>query len=261
MHDLKVTIIQSELVWENIEANLAEFDRKINDIQEKTHLIILPEMFTTGFSMNPAKLAQDMDGSAAVWLREKSRRKNLDIVGSVIINAEGNFYNRLLWAKPDGRLLTYDKRHLFRMLGEEKVYSAGDKTVNVELHGWKISPFICYDLRFPAWTRNISNRFDLAIFIANWPEKRSMHWKALLRARAIENQCYVIGVNRVGSDGNGLTYSGDSSVIDPAGDILFQEQYRECAHTVDLSFAVLQEARESFPVWKDADNELIQIPE
>ena len=261
MRDLKITIIQSELVWENVEANLAGFDSKINALQKDTHLIILPEMFSTGFSMNAAKLAQSMDGSAALWLKEKSRQKQLDIVGSVIINAGGNFYNRLLWAKPDGRLLTYDKRHLFRMLGEEKVYSAGSKTINVGLNGWKISPFICYDLRFPAWTRNLSNRFDLAIFIANWPEKRSMHWKALLRARAIENQCYVIGVNRVGSDGNNLTYSGDSSIIDPVGNILFQEQHRECIHTADLSFAVLQEARDSFQVWKDADSELIKIPE
>ena len=261
MQDLKVTIIQSELVWEDIDANLAEFDQKINDIQEDAHLIILPEMFTTGFSMNPANLAQGMDGSAVKWLQEKSRQKNVDIAGSVIINADGNFYNRLLWAKPDGRLLTYDKRHLFRMLGEEKVYSAGDKTIIVQLHGWKISPFICYDLRFPAWTRNISNRFDLAIFVANWPGRRSLHWKALLQARAIENLCYVIGVNRVGTDGNGLTYSGDTCVIDPAGNILFQKAHAACTHTAQLSYSKLQEYRKSFPAWMDADQDLIRIPD
>ena len=261
MQDLKVTIIQSELVWEDIDANLAVFDQKIDDIQEDTHLIILPEMFTTGFSMHPENLAQGMDGSAVQWLQEKTRQKNVDIAGSVIINAAGNFYNRLLWAKPDGRLLIYDKRHLFRMLGEEKVYSAGDKTITVPLHGWKISPFICYDLRFPAWTRNLSNHYDLAIFVANWPERRALHWKSLLQARAIENLCYVIGVNRVGTDGNGLTYSGDTCVIDPAGNILFQKAHAACTHTAQLSYSGLQEYRKSFPAWMDADTDLIRIPD
>ncbi|MBL7178598.1 MAG: amidohydrolase [Pseudomonadota bacterium] len=261
MRDLKVTIIQSELAWEDIAANLAAFDRKIDAIREETHLIILPEMFTTGFSMKAAKLAQGMNGSAVQWLQQKSRQMHADIVGSVIIKDNGLFLNRLLWAKPDSRLITYDKRHLFRMLGEEKVYSAGDKTVTVDLQGWKIRPFICYDLRFPAWTRNISNRFDMAIFVANWPERRALHWKALLLARAIENQCYVIGVNRVGTDGNGLTYRGDSSIIDPAGKILFQKEYKDCMYTAVLSHNELRAYRESFPAWMDADTDLVQIPE
>lgn len=257
MQDLTISIIQSDLVWENIAANLAEFDRKIDAIQEETHLVVLPEMFTTGFSMNPHKLAQDMNDSAVRWLRQKSAQKHADIVGSIIIKDNGLFFNRLLWAKPDGRLVTYDKRHLFRMLGEEKIYSAGAKTLTVELHGWKVRPFICYDLRFPAWTRNISNSFDLSIFIANWPEKRSMHWKTLLLARAIENQCYVVGVNRVGTDGNGLTYSGDSAIIDPAGNILFQKAQAVCTHTLEISYSELQAYRKSFPAWMDADQDLI----
>jgi len=146
------------------------------------------------------------------------------------------------------------------MAGEEKIYSAGTKNITVELNGWKIRPFICYDLRFPVWTRNIANQFDAAIFIANWPERRSAHWKALLLARAIENQCYVIGVNRVGTDGNGLTYSGDSSIIDPWGTIIFQKSNQTCIYTADLSYDVLKTSREDFPVWMDADNDIIRSP-
>jgi predicted amidohydrolase len=144
------------------------------------------------------------------------------------------------------------------MAGEEKIYSAGSKNITVELNGWKIRPFICYDLRFPVWTRNVKNQFDAAIFIANWPERRSAHWKALLQARAIENQCYVIGVNRVGTDGNGLTYSGDSSIIDPWGTVIFQKSNQTCIHTAELSYDVLKTSREDFPVWMDADNDIIR---
>lgn len=260
MQDLKVTMIQNELVWEDIASNLAEFDNKINAIGEDTHLIVLPEMFSTGFTMNAAALAQDMKGSAVKWIRKKSAEKNVDMVGSIIANDGGKFFNRLIWAKPNGKIFTYDKKHLFRMAGEEKIYSAGTKNITVELNGWKIRPFICYDLRFPVWTRNIANQFDAAIFIANWPERRSAHWKALLQARAIENQCYMIGVNRVGTDGNGLSYSGDSSIIDPWGNIIFQKSTQACIYTGELSYEILQQSRESFPVWKDADNDIIRLP-
>ena len=257
MRDLKITLIQTELVWEDIESNLAGFDAKIDAIKDDTHLIVLPEMFTTGFSMNAADLAQDMNGSSIAWVQDKSRQKNVDIVGSVIVKADNKFFNRLLWAKPDGKIFTYDKRHLFRMAGEEKVYSAGHENITVDFLGWKIRPFICYDLRFPVWTRNIANQYDAAIFIANWPERRSWHWKLLLQARAIENQCYVIGVNRVGTDGNDHPYSGDSSIFDPWGNILFQKRNQACTHTAELSYDELQKSRESFPVWMDADNDLI----
>ena len=260
MRDLKITLIQTEVVWEDINANITLFDEKISAIREKTDLIILPEMFTTGFSMNAGNLSQDMDGPSIRWLREKSQKINADITGSIIIKFGKKFFNRLFWAKPDGELLTYDKRHLFRFAGEEKVYSAGDKNITVKLHGWKIRPFICYDLRFPAWTRNIKNRYDIAVFIANWPEKRSMHWKSLLQARAIENQCYVIGVNRVGTDGNGLFYSGDSSIIDPLGKIIFKKHDEECTYTTVLSYHTLKEYRKTFPGWMDADIDMINIP-
>lgn len=253
MQDLKVTLIQTSLFWENIESNLSLFDEKIDGIRDETNLIVLPEMFTTGFSMNAEKLAEDMGGTAVKWLREKSRSRQTDITGSMIIRENGQYFNRLLWAKPDGTLLHYDKRHLFRLTGEEKVYSAGDKNITVELKGWKIRPFICYDLRFPCWTRNSNNSYDVAIFIANWPEKRTSHWKTLLSARAIENQCYVIGVNRVGEDGNGYYHSGDSSVIDPIGNIIFRKQNEESVYTALLSYPALQEYRKSFPAWMDAD--------
>jgi len=258
MQDLKVTLIQGELVWEDITSNLAGFDNKINAIEEDIHLIVLPEMFSTGFTMNAAALAQDMKGSAVKWIKEKSAEKNVDMVGSIIADDGGKFFNRLVWAKPNGEIFTYDKKHLFRMAGEEKIYSAGTKNITVELNGWRIRPFICYDLRFPVWTRNIANQFDAAIFIANWPERRSAHWKALLQARAIENQCYVIGVNRVGIDGNGLSYSGDSSIIDPWGTIIFQKSKQACIHTAELSYDVLKTSREDFPVWMDADNDIIR---
>jgi predicted amidohydrolase len=260
MHDLMVTLIQTDLVWENIESNLAGLGNKIDGIQENTHLIVLPEMFATGFSMDADNLAQDMQGSAVQWLRKKSIQKNADIVGSIIIKENDNFYNRLLWAKPKGTLLIYDKKHLFRIIGEEKVYKAGNKNITVELNGWKIRPFICYDLRFPVWTRNIDNQFDLAIFIANWPEKRASHWKILLQARAIENQCYVVGVNRIGNDGNGLNYSGDSSIIDPLGTVIFQKSYLSCVYSAGLSYSKLLEQREAFPVWMDTDKENIKTP-
>lgn len=253
MQNLKVTLIQTSLFWENIDSNISLFDDKIDSISDETDLIVLPEMFTTGFSMNAQNLAQSMEGAAVKWLKEKSRSTRTDITGSMIIRENEKYFNRLIWAKPDGAISYYDKRHLFRMTGEEKVYSGGNKNITVELKGWKIRPFVCYDLRFPCWTRNIGKSYDVAVFIANWPEKRSYHWKTLLLARAIENQCYVLGVNRVGKDGNGYYHSGDSSVIDFAGNILFTKKDAESVYTASLSFKDLEEYRRSFPAWMDAD--------
>lgn len=252
MQDLKLTLVQAELNWEDIEANLARFEKIVADICEETHLIVLPEMFSTGFSMNTAK-AEPMSGSAVHWLLDAARRKGVDIAGSIMIRENNRFYNRLCWADPEGTLHTYDKRHLFRMSGEEKVYTAGDRLLTVEHRGWRIRPFVCYDLRFPAWTRNLDEPYDLAIFVANWPAARALHWKALLQARAIENLCYVAGVNRVGSDGNGLAYSGDTGAYTPRGDVIFSQSQQPCAHTVHLDAADLQAYRSEFPAWKDAD--------
>jgi omega-amidase len=257
MQDLKVTLVQADLLWEDISANLARFDETLDALTAETDLIVLPEMFSTGFTMAAATLAEDMDGRAVQWICEKSRQKAVDIVGSVIIRENGKFYNRLLWARPDETLLCYDKRHLFRMAGEEKVYCAGNNLLTLSLKGWNIRPFICYDLRFPAWVRNVGNAYDVAIFVANWPEKRSIHWQKLLVARAIENQCFVVGVNRVGMDGNGFNFSGDSTVIDPLGVDLLTVRYLPGTHTVCLSAKTLLSYRKEFPAWMDADTELI----
>jgi predicted amidohydrolase len=254
MQDLRISLIQTSLFWEDTDANIGLFDRKIDDIGEATDLVVLPEMFTTGFSMNAEEQFHEMNGSSVAWLKQKSRQKGVDITGSMIIRERGRFFNRLLWAKPDGGLLWYDKRHLFRYAGEDAVYSPGEDLLTVELNGWRIRPFICFDLRFPVWTRNAGNCYDAAIFIANWPETRALHWRRLLQSRAIENQCYVIGVNRVGKDGKGLSYSGDSAVIDPMGSFLFQQEHQECVHTATLSHDSLSAYREAFPVWKDADD-------
>ena len=197
---------------------------------------------------------EDTDIRAAVtWLRNKSAAIRKDLTGSVMIREKNRFYNRLVWAKPNGSMVTYDKKHLFAYAGEDKVYTAGTSRVLVELNGWRIRPFICYDLRFPIWCRNLDLVYDLALFVANWPEKRSAHWRALLPARAIENQAYVIGVNRVGSDGNNYEHRGDSAVIDPLGTVLFEQSWEECIHTVTLPGKPLAEYRSQFPAWRDAD--------
>lgn len=259
MQDLTVTLLQTEILWENIPANLALLDKKIDGISEKTDVIILPEMFSTGFTMNVEKLAEPMTGAAVSWLVAKARKQNSHILGSVIIMENQKYFNRLVWAKPDGEILTYDKKHLFHMAGEHKVFSPGNRHLTVEVNGWKLRPFICYDLRFPVWCRNFENQYDTAIYIANWPGGRAAHWKLLLAARAVENQCYVIGVNRVGQDGNRLNYSGDSSIIDPLGNTLFTQADVPCAHTAKLCYGKLREYRETFAAWQDADVDMVQI--
>ncbi len=253
MGSLKVTLIQTELYWRNITENIARFDTLIKGIAGPTDLIVLPEMFTTGFTMQPQGFAEAMSGPSVSELKHWSRDVRADICGSLIIEENGGYYNRMVWAKPDGSVLTYDKRHLFRMSGEHHVYQEGNALCTVDVGGWKARPFICYDLRFPAWTRNTGNGYDLMIVVANWPAKRASHWKTLLRARAIENQCYVVAVNRVGSDGNGVAYSGDSAVIDYAGETLWEKSNDADVQTVELSLEKLRAWREEFPAWKDAD--------
>jgi omega-amidase len=255
MQDLTITLVQTHLEWEDIDANLELFDTRIDDIKVPTDLIILPEMFSTGFSMNAESLAEEMGGKAVTWLRNKSVEKNTVITGSVMVREAGRFFNRLVWARPDGKLITYDKKHLFRYAGEEKVYTAGRHPVTVDLNGWRIRPFICYDLRFPIWVRNLNQAYDLAVFVANWPAKRAAHWRALLRARAIENQAFVAAVNRVGTDGNGFEYSGHSALIDPTGEVIFEEENKACVPTLQLNYKVLTNYRTQFPAWMDADED------
>jgi omega-amidase len=253
MSNLTVTLFQSDLAWEAVDANLAMFDAKIDSIDQPTDLIVLPEMFSTGFSMRPDRLAQPMDGKAVTWLRAKAKSAGAVITGSLMIEADGRYYNRLVWAAPDGDLAFYDKKHLFRYAGEEKVYTAGQGNITLTLKGWRIRPFICYDLRFPIWTRNLNNVYDLALYVANWPARRSAHWQALLRARAIENQAYVIGVNRVGNDGNGLYHDGCSTAIAPDGEVLFETIDRQTIHTLCLQRERLERYRAEFPAWMDQD--------
>lgn len=253
MQDLTIALVQTELAWHDARENLERFDGIIRTIDGPVDCILLPEMFSTGFTMRPEELAEGMDGSAVACLRRWADRHNADVAGSLIINEGGRYYNRLVWARPGGGLATYDKRHLFRMAGEDGVYSAGSDIATIDVRGWKVRPFICYDLRFPGWTRNGGLAYDVAVFVANWPAQRSLHWKALLRARAIENQCYVVGVNRIGTDGNGVSYSGDSCVIDCIGNVPVDMGDGRGVGTAVLSHERLREYRESFPAWKDAD--------
>ena len=252
MQDLRITLIQTALFWENPEANRNLFLKHFEQIKEPSDLIVLPEMFPTGFSMQPEKLSETMDGSSITWMKEQANRLNTTIVGSLIIQEKGHFYNRLIWMRPDATFATYDKKHLFSMGEEDKHYSAGKERLVVELKGWKVCPQVCYDLRFPAWNRN-QNDYDLLLFIANWPERRSFAWKKLLQARAIENQAYVIGLNRVGNDGNDISHSGDSAIIDPLGEIAFTQADIPFVKTFTLSGKRLQFVRKKFPFLKDAD--------
>lgn len=254
MTALRITLIQPDLHWEDPAANLKNLESHLAELGDPTDLIVLPEMFTTGFSMNPARCAQPMDGPVVKWMMAAAARAGAVVTGSLAVMEGGAYFNRLLWVEPDGRIQSYDKRHLFRMAGEEKVYTAGQRHLTLRIKGWLVRPFICYDLRFPIWTRNVQNGYDLALFVANWPQKRAQHWKSLLVARAIENQSYVLGVNRVGTDGNQVLYSGDSMLIDPRGEMLFQASHIACQHQAVLDPKLLAEYREVFPVWKDADH-------
>lgn len=258
MPNLTLTLIQSELVWEDAPANLSRFDTEIDALKTDTDLIILPEMFSTGFSMAAQDSAESMDGGTIRWMKKKAIEKKTVITGSVMVRDQDRFYNRLVWARADGTIATYDKKHLFRYAGEEKIYTAGEQCLTVELKGWRIRPFICYDLRFPIWTRNLNHAYDLAIFVANWPAKRAPHWRALLKARAIENQAYVAAVNRVGKDGNGFDYRGHSAVVDPTGKVMFEKEEIADTTTLSLSYDVLKDYREQFPAWMDADDDMVK---
>lgn len=262
MQDFQITIIQSDLVWENIDKNLEQFEIKINSIHNHSDLIILPEMFTTGFAVNRTQLAEEPGGKGFKWMQKIAMQKNAAVVGSIVVKENNNYYNRLYWVNPDGNFYHYDKRHLFRMAGEDKFFNAGNKRLIVEYKGWKFCPMICYDLRFPVWSRNKWNtendkyipEYDVLIYVANWPDVRSYPWKQLLIARAIENQCYVAGVNRIGLDGNNISHSGDSVVLNPRGELIFTiPPHEEKIESVVLSKTYLSEFRQVFPVGKDAD--------
>jgi predicted amidohydrolase len=257
MQNLIVSYLQTRLAWEKPEENRRQIAEQLKAIDTSVDVIVLPEMFTTGFSMNARNMAEPTEGPTLAWMREQAHKFGALITGSFIVDDNERFYNRMVLVKPSGEYHTYDKRHLFRMAGEHKSYSPGERTIIVEWQGWRILPCICFDLRFPAWTRNRLHRpdasYDLMLCIANWPERRRMHWRSLLLARAVENQAYVVGVNRVGTDANKITYSGDSAIADYEGVFLTQMVRGEGVEIYELEADRLNKFREKFPAWMAAD--------
>src|SRR3989338_1391552 len=251
--DLELALIQTTLAWQNPAANRAHFESLLTQARG-ADLVVLPEMFSTGFSMTPPPRADPEAGPPSQWLREQAQALQAVVTGSLIIQAaDGSYRNRLLWARPDGTLAHYDKRHLFRMAGEHKHYSAGEQQVLLEVKGWQVRPLICYDLRFPVWSRDPSGT-DLLLYTANWPAARRNHWNRLLPARAIENLCYVAAVNRIGEDGKGYAYSGDSQVLDFQGEALLEPGAAAGVFRITLKAAELAAYRERFPAHLDADS-------
>lgn len=250
--ECKVTLVQAPLVWEDAKANRLAFEERLLHLQEMTDIIVLPEMFTTGFTMNAEPLAEPMEGPTLAWMQKIAAQKEAIVTGSMIIQEKGHYYNRLLWVEHDGRYQYYDKRHLFTLANEQDHYSPGKDQPVFQWKEWRIFPQICYDLRFPVWARNTMN-YDIYLNVANWPQKRAYAWQTLLRARAIENQCFVVAVNRVGNDGKGHYHQGDSVVLDPLGKPVVNLEDRETIKTVTLRHKDLAAIREKLPFLNDRD--------
>jgi predicted amidohydrolase len=254
---LSITLIQANLHWEDVDSNLNHFDKRISVIKE-TDLILLPEMFNTSFCPKSNHLPESMNGKSVSWMKEISGKKKCVIAGSLMINEDGKVYNRLVWISKDGQISTYDKRHLFSLIEEERHISKGDKRLIVELEGWKICPLICYDLRFPVFSRNNVD-YDLLIYLANWPIKRIDAWDTLLKARSIENQCFTIGVNRVGEDGNGIPFNGHTKVFDAFGkELLSAKENMEEVLQIEISLDDLKLKRRQMNFLQDRDDFTIQ---
>ncbi|MBT0606903.1 amidohydrolase [Aequorivita echinoideorum] len=252
-NNLKITIIQSELHWENASANRSMFSQKIQQIEGETDLIVLPEMFSTGFSMNAKKLAEENNGETLNWMISEAKKHNTAITGSVIISDKNHFYNRLFFVFPDGSFQKYDKKHTFTLAKENDVYTEGNDRLILDYKGWKICPLICYDLRFPVWARNTED-YDFLIYVANWPKTRTLAWDILLRARAIENMAYCVGVNRVGFDGNDHEYVGHSAVYDVLGQQISASSFGEFSQTVTLEKEHIKSNREHLQFLNDRDS-------
>jgi len=260
---MNITLLQPDLYWHDPVANRAMLEERIFALPEPTDLIVLPEMFTTGFTMDVRTVAEPMNLTTFRWLKQMAAQTGAVVTGSYVVREGPTFYNRLVWMQPDGEFDVYDKRHLFRMAGEDTIYTAGTRRIVKEWKGWHICPLICYDLRFPVWSRNTNLRspvteatdfqYDLLLYVANWPAPRRNAWNVLLQARAIENLSYVVGVNRVGKDGNQHNYTGDSAVIDFKGDVLFRQTDTETVHQQTLSLDGLRAFRNQFPANLDAD--------
>lgn len=260
MQDLTIALVQAATLWHDPAGNRALYEGLIRQAAPGRDLVVLPETFLSGFSNDIQSQAETMDGPGVNWLRALSSELGCVLTGSLVIREGSQVYNRLIWARPDGSLATYDKRHLFRMAGEHERYAGGQARLVVELKGWRICPQVCYDLRFPVWLRNRFDSsagrcdYDLLLFVANWPSPRRHAWSTLLRARAIENLSYVVGVNRVGSDGNNLHYAGDSVVLDYLGQPLVECGAQAMVVSASLAATALAEHRTRFPAWLDADN-------
>lgn len=252
MNKLSVTLVQTDLAWHDPGQNRRHFQRVIADLREPTDLIVLPEMFTTGFTMEAHTWAESMDGETLGWMAEMARQAGAAVCGSLIIGQGGRYWNRLVWMPADGNPSHYDKRHLFAMAGEHHHFEAGDERLIVDLQGWRVCPLVCYDLRFPVWSRNRDD-YDLLIYVANWPSRRREHWRLLLKARAIENQCYVVGVNRIGRDARGNHYAGDSAVIEYSGAEIISRGGESMIATIKLDRDALSAYREQLPFLRDAD--------
>ena len=253
MKNLNIAVLQVDLSWENPTKNLQIFSEKIEQIQEDVDLIVLPEMFSTGFSMNAENLAEPADGATFQWMQQIAQNKDAAVTGSVIIEEEQNYYNRLFFVFPDGSFKKYDKRHTFTLAKEDQTYTAGTNRLIVEYKGWRICPLICYDLRFPVWARNTED-YDLLIYVANWPETRIHAWDILLQARAIENMSFCVGVNRTGPDGNEYQYNGHTAVYDCLGKSLFNNNREiEFTEVVTLESAHLKETRQKLKFLQDRD--------
>ncbi|MBA1145946.1 amidohydrolase [Ectothiorhodospiraceae bacterium WFHF3C12] len=252
MPDLKLALVQTPLHWHDPAANRDLLEQRLGAVAADVDLVVLPEMFNTGFTMAPEAHAEPHDGASVLWMQAMARRLGAVITGSLAVTEGSGHFNRLHWATPGGELLTYDKRHLFRMAGEQHHYQAGTRRLVAAIGDWRICPLVCYDLRFPVWSRNQQD-YDLLIYVANWPAARRERWRRLLQARAIENLCYVVGVNRVGIDGNGVEYSGGSVALDTLGDTLADCGDAEGVTTVTLDHAALVAYRERFPAHLDAD--------
>jgi len=250
MEKLTITLVQPDIIWEQPQANLEKYSEMLAPV-DKTDLIVLPEMFTTGFSMQPEKLKESMDGPAVQWMKKLASEKDAAVVGSLVIEDNEKVFNRLVWVFPNGKIKIYDKRHLFTMGEENLYYSAGSEKLIVEYKGWRFCPLVCYDLRFPVWSRNTEN-YDVLMYVANWPAPRHEVWKTLLQARAIENQAYCIGVNRTGTDGAGLDYLGDSVLIDAKGNARFLGGSEQVT-SFEVSLNELHKFREKFPLLNDRD--------
>lgn len=251
MQDLTVTLVQAEMHWQNPPANRGLYEQLLADSPD-TDLVMLPEMFTTGFTMDAAEHAEPADGESTRWLKQIAGQMDAHICGSLIIHDAGHFYNRMIWATPAGEIFTYDKRHLFRMANEQEHYSAGHERLIVTIGEWRICPLICYDLRFPVWSRS-RNDYDLLIYVANWPAARQSAWTTLIPARAVENLCYTAAVNRVGIDGNNVDYQGGSMIADYLGNRVIDAGNEPGVFAATLSLAQLNRYRDKFPAWKDAD--------